>query len=148
MTDKSSLKQSRKDLTQNPHYRIRMILGGVVLLVIAAIHYFRLGSYLNGDAHLVYYSYASDFLLPFGAYFFLTMNEMQYPVLRNWIVKAWTVFGGVAILEMLQFFSIFLIGDTFDPMDILVYGMGVGLAAFLDVQTLPAQFSDWVIPED
>lgn len=148
MTDKSSSRQSRKDLTQNPQYRIRMILGGSILLAIATIHYFRIGSYLNGDLYRLYYSYASDFLLPFGAYFFLTMNELQYPVLRKKVVKAWTVLGLVTILEMLQYFGIFLIGDTFDPMDMLVYGLGVGLAAFLDFQVFPNRFSDWAIPEE
>ena len=63
-------------------------------------------------------------------------------------MKAWTVFGVVTILEVLQFFGIFIIGDTFDVMDILVYGLSVGLAAFLDFQIIPAQFSDWVIPEE
>lgn len=85
--------------------------------------------------------------MPFGAYFFLTMNELHYSVLRNWEVKACTVFGVVTILEVLQFFGILIIGDTFDVMDILVYGLNVGLAAFLDFQFIPAQFSDWAIPK-
>ncbi len=139
---------TRKDLTRNPQYRIRMIIGGAILLVIAAIHYFQLGSYLNGNLYLFYYSYASDFLIPFGAYFLLTMNELQYPFLRNWVVKAWIVLGVVTVLEVLQFFGVFLIGDTFDPMDILVYGFGVGLAVFLDTQILSKQIVDWSIPEE
>ena len=37
---------------------------GAVVLGVAAIHVFRVGAYLSGTQHRLYYSYASDLLLP------------------------------------------------------------------------------------
>ena len=50
-----------------PYQRVREIVGIIIMLAIGVIHGFRIGSYLNGDLSLYYYSYASDLLLPFGA---------------------------------------------------------------------------------
>ena len=147
MTD-TPTKRDRRELVKNPQYRIRMFVGAAILAVIAAIHYFQAGSYLNGNAYLLYYSYASDLLLPFGAYFFLVMNEMQYPMLRSWTVKAWTVFGWMTAIELLQLFDVYLVGTTFDPLDILVYGISVALAVWVDTGVLSKSLPDWKIPED
>lgn len=62
---------------------VRVIVGIVIMVTIAAIHGFRIGSYLNGNLYLDYYSYASDLMLPFGAYFLLSMNEIQLRFLRK-----------------------------------------------------------------
>ena len=147
MTDNAAKKVDRRDLVKDPQYRIRMFVGAVILALIAAIHYFQAGSYLNGNAYLLYYSYASDLLLPFGAYFFLVMNEMQYPMLRSWTVKAWTVFGWMTALELLQLFDVYVVGTTFDPLDILVYGISVALAVWADTSLFHKWFPKWVIPE-
>ncbi|MCF8239600.1 MAG: hypothetical protein K9I85_15665 [Saprospiraceae bacterium] len=147
MTDNAAKKVDRRDLVKDPQYRIRMFVGGAILVLIGAIHYFRVGSYLNGNNYLFYYSYASDLLLPFGAYFFLVMNEMQYPILRPWTVKAWTVFGLMTAIELLQFFGVFIVGTTFDPLDILVFGISVALAVWADTGILPKALPDWEIPE-
>lgn len=147
MTDTPAIKKDRRDLVKDPQYRIRMFVGGAILALIGAIHYFRVGSYLNGNNYLLYYSYASDLLLPFGAYFFLVMNEMQYPILRPWAVKAWTVFGLMTAIELLQFFGVFIVGTTFDPLDILVYGISVALAVWVDTGLLPRWLNEWKIPQ-
>ncbi len=86
-----------------------------ISLTIAAIHFFRIGSYLNGDSYLYYYSYASDILIPFGFYFLLSINDVQIRFLRSWKVKAIIIFVLSSLTEILQAFGIHVLGGAFDP---------------------------------
>jgi hypothetical protein len=47
-----------------------------IMVLIAAIHIFRVGSYLHGELYNYYYGYFSDLILPFGGYFLLGANEL------------------------------------------------------------------------
>lgn len=127
----------------NKHQRIRVLVGVAVMLILAAIHGFRVGSYLSGDAYILYYSYASDIMLPFGAYFMLCMNEIQLQFLRKWYVKAMIVFAAMTFSEVLQYFGIYFFGVTFDWLDILMYGIGALAAAFLDKLILERLLPAW-----
>lgn len=123
--------------------RIRILIGLIIMLILAAIHIFRVGSYLSGDAYTYYYSYASDIMLPFGAYFLLCMNDVQLTFLRKWYVKAMIVFGVMTFSEILQYYGIYFFGVTFDWLDILMYGTGALAAAFLDKQILEKFVPNW-----
>ena len=114
--------------------RIRVIVGMIIMVIIAAIHWFRIGSYLNGNLYIYYYSYASDLMLPFGAYFLLSMNEIQLRFLRKWYVKVVIVFSVITFSEIMQLFGVYFFGVTFDLIDILMYGIGAFIAAFFDKQ--------------
>jgi hypothetical protein len=129
------------DFRQNQ--RIRVIVGIIIMITIAAIHGFRIGSYLNGNLYLYYYSYASDIMLPFGAYFLLSMNEIRFPFLRKWYVKVIIVFSVMTFSEIMQFFGIYFFGVTFDLVDILMYGLGAFLAALFDKQFLEKFVPFW-----
>ena len=131
----------------NKNQRIRIIIGVAVMLLLAAIHGFRVGSYLSGDAYIYYYSFASDIMLPFGAYFMLCMNEIQFRFLRKWYVKAIIVFGAMTFSEILQFYGIYFFGVTFDWLDILMYAIGTIAAAFVDKQILERFVSSWKYDE-
>ncbi len=106
------------------------------MLVIAAIHAFRLGSYLDGDLYILYYSYASDVMIPFAFYFMLSVNEIRIPFLRSWMIKALIIFGGCSFTEIMQIFDIYFLGVTFDPVDFLMFGLGTLLAVLIDRQVL------------
>ncbi|MDC0325525.1 hypothetical protein OAM01_02090 [bacterium] len=123
--------------------RIRVIVGIVIMVTIAAIHTFRIGSYLNGDLYTNYYSYASDLMLPFDTYFLLCMNEFQLGFLRKWYVKALIVFSVMTFSEILQLFGVYFFGVTFDMVDILMYGIGVAFAALLDKQVFERFIPFW-----
>lgn len=110
----------------------RTIVVVIVVLVIAAIHWFRLGSYLSGDWHDYYYSYASDIMIPFAVYFLLSLNEVRFRFLQKWYIKALIVFGIITFSEIMQYFGIYFFGDTFDWVDILMFGVGVCIALGLD----------------
>ena len=123
----------------------------VILLIqvtISLIHVFRLGQFFQGQAYHLYYSYFSDFILPFGAYFLLSLNEVAISVLRKWYVKAGLVFALTTFAEICQFFGIEVLGVTFDPFDILMYGMGVSVAAFIDVKVFTKYLGFWANPKN
>ena len=112
--------------------RNRIIVGICIISVIALIHIFRVGSYLKGDLYLFYYSYISDITIPFGIYFLLCIDELFIKILRKWYIKAFIILGFTSLMEILQLFGIYAFGNTFDPIDILMYGLGVGFAVVFD----------------
>jgi len=111
---------------------VRVIVVVSIMLTLAAVHWFRIGSYLSGELFINYYSYASDLMLPFGAYFLLSMNEIQLQFLRKWVVKIIIVFSVMTFSEVMQLFNVHFFGVTFDLIDIIMYGVGTLLAAFFD----------------
>jgi len=56
-----------------------------IALGVAAVHLLRLGSYLHGTRDRLYYSYASDILLPLAVYFLLCLSERNVQFLRDWL---------------------------------------------------------------
>jgi len=114
-----------------------------IVLAIAVVHILRAGQYLEGRWHIYYYSFFSDMVLPFGMYFLLCLNEPQIPMLRRWTVKCGLVFGAAAIAETLQGFGIPCLGQTFDPMDYVMYAAGVLAAAVVDRQIFRRVLPFW-----
>jgi len=114
----------------------RILIGVAIMLILTAIHGFRVGSYLSGNAYIYYYSFASDIMLPFGAYFLLWMNEIELRFLRKWYVKVIICFSVMTFSEIMQYYEIYFFGVTFDWIDILMYAIGALVAAFFDKQIL------------
>ena len=112
--------------------RNRIIVGLSIITIIALMHIFRVGSYLNGDLYLFYYSYISDLIIPFGVYFLLCINELYIKIFQKWYVKAAFIIGFTTLAEILQLLGIYALGITFDPVDILIYVLGVGIAVIFD----------------
>jgi hypothetical protein len=112
--------------------RNRIIVGISIILVIALIHIFRVGSHLKGELYLLYYSYVSDLIIPFGIYFLLCIDELFIKILRKWYIKASIILGFTVLMEILQLFGIYALGNTFDLVDILMYGLGVVFAIVFD----------------
>ena len=112
--------------------RNRIIVGFSIITIIALMHIFRVGSYLHGDLYLLYYSYVSDLIIPFGFYFLLCINELYIKILQKWYVKAAIIIVLTTLVEILQLFGVYALGITFDPIDILMYVFGVGIAVIFD----------------
>lgn len=121
--------------------RLAVVLGIVVL--IAIVHIFRIGSYLQGELYNFYYSYFSDFILPFGFYFLLCMSELQMPILGRWEAKLAIAFLMPSIAETCQYLGIPALGSTFDPLDYFVYGIGAVSAVVVDTQVFSRIFGFW-----
>ncbi len=90
---------------------------------------------------MLYYSYFSDAIIPFGMYFLLCLEDTWVRFLRDWRLKALLVFGVASFTEVLQAFGVPLLGRTFDPLDFAMFAGGVLLAVladrFLLVRLLP-----------
>ena len=124
-----------------PSKRLAVIFGIVAL--VAAVHIFRLGSYLEGESYNFYYSYFSDFIIPFGFYFLLCLYELHVPLLRRWETKFAIAFLLPFIAETCQYFGAPVLGSTFDPLDYLMYAIGALSAAVVDVQVFSRVFDFW-----
>ena len=120
----------------------------LIQLAIALAHVFRLGQIFRGQAYQLYYSYFSDVLLPFGMYFLLSLNDVTIPVLRRWYVKAGLIFALATSAEICQFFGIEVLGVTFDPYDIFMYGIGVSVAALIDGKVFTKYLGFWANPKN
>jgi glycopeptide antibiotics resistance protein len=114
----------------------------VVCLVvpIALLHFFT-GSAYRGPWPEFVNGYLLDILVPFAFYFLLVLPEMS--LLRPWPVKALLVFGAGASVEIAQYFGAPILGQTFDPLDFVMYALGVALAASLDTVLFPRLFAFW-----
>jgi hypothetical protein len=79
-------------------------------------------------------SYAKDLILPFALYFFLCLGERW---LKTWQARALVAFAIPMVLELGQAFYYLLPTDhryvgSFDPLDIVMYVLGVGLAVIVE----------------
>ena len=116
-----------------------------IVALIAAVHILRIGSYLQGELYNFYYSYFSDFIIPFGYYFLLCANEPHMPFLRRWTVKLAIAFLTPSIAETCQYFGLPVLGSTFDPLDYVMYGMGAISAVAVDTQVFSRVFGFWTV---
>jgi hypothetical protein len=105
-----------------------------IMLVIAMIHILRMGTYLDGQLYRYYCGYFSDIIIPFGMYYLLCLNDFHFPFLRRWTVKSILVFSIASFTEIMQAFGIPLLGRTFDPIDFVMFGVGVLAAAVVEKQ--------------
>ena len=115
------------------HQIVRIVIAVSILLSIAAIHAFRLGTYFEGNTRIFYYSYVSDVIVAFGIYFLFCINEIQFTFLRPWYAKAALVFGFSTFSEILQAYDIYVLGKTFDVFDILAFAIGTTIAVLVDI---------------
>ena len=114
-----------------------------IMALIAAVHIFRLGSYFEGWMYTLYYSYFSDFIIPFGCYFLLCNSGPYVPVLNRWEVKFAIMFLLPSIAETCQYFGIPVLGVTFDPLDYVMYAAGALSAVVVDTQVFARVFKFW-----
>ena len=126
-----------------PGYKLAIIIA--IELLLALVHALRIGTLLDGRWYELYYSYFSDIVLPFGWYFLLCLSEASYRILGHWSRKAVIILALMTIAETLQYFGIYAFGTTFDPVDYVMYGLGVLLAVFVDRQVFARVFDFWTV---
>jgi len=100
----------------------------------------------QSTAWILWVSFAKDLIQPFAFYFFLCLGQKWLP---TWRSRALIAFGLPTLLELGQiFYRILVYQDqlvymgNFDPLDILVYALGVALAALME-RKLFAKLSIW-----
>lgn len=107
-----------------------LIIGMEVIL--GLMHVVGIGRNSSDRIFILSTSYFSDLALPFGFYFLLAISEEKTEFLREWWVKAGIIFLKATLAEVGQYFGLYILGRTFDPIDIAVYAAGVLLAALVD----------------
>ncbi len=100
----------------------------VVVLIAAAVGllHFLTGPHYGGPFPTFVNGYLIDILLPFAMY--LVLGFVQQPIMRRPVVRAVLVFFIGATSETLQYFGVPIFGQTFDPLDYLMFVVGIGLA--------------------
>lgn len=94
-------------------------------------------------AYNLYHSYFADIALPFMLYLLLTPNAKRNRLITHWWQRALAVFVLCTTSEILQYFGIFALARVFDPLDIVMYGLGVLLAASVDRLLFTRVFPFW-----
>ena len=112
-----------------PSNRVKVAASVVIALPVALLH-FVTGPDYGGPFPVFVNGYLIDLVLPMAAYFLLAPQTL--PFLRHWAINAGAVFGFGLVVEFSQLVGINLFGSTFDPLDIAMYGAGVGLGVLLD----------------
>ena len=111
-----------------------------VALPVALLH-FVTGEDYNGPFPVFVNGYLLDILLPLTFYLLLCLVEWR--LLAYWWVKAGLVFGAATAVEIAQYFGAPLFGRTYDPVDFVMYALGVGLAVLLDRCVFVRAFRFW-----
>lgn len=93
---------------------------------------------------VLWMSYAKDLILPFAFYFFLCLGERW---LTTWRVRALFAFSIPTIVEFGQLLYYRVSTDryvgSFDPLDLLMYAISVGLAVIIEQKVFPPLFKFW-----
>jgi hypothetical protein len=118
---------------------------GVVLIIMFLVStVFIIGADWAGPtAQRFFKNWFADLAIPFGYYFLLVLAEDQFRPLQKWQVKAIAIFALCSLSETLQFFGIYALATTFDPLDFLMYAIGVSFAAFVDRIIFTRLFRFW-----
>ncbi|MDD5468604.1 MAG: hypothetical protein PHS96_12445 [Anaerolineales bacterium] len=116
-------------------------------LLTGALHIVGIGRHAPREWFNLYYSYFSDFTLPFTFYFLFCLPAPELALLRRWEVRLAMTFLLPSIAETCQYFGIPVLGETFDPLDYLMYACGALLAALVETQVFARVFRFWRIAE-
>lgn len=90
--------------------------------------------YYQGPFKQFVQGYLIDLLLTLNLYLLLQLSlRKKLSVLHSRVIAAVSTFSFGVSVELLQLNNIHLFGSTYDPLDILMYGAGVGLGLLLDL---------------
>ncbi|MDH5368331.1 MAG: hypothetical protein OEW67_15235 [Cyclobacteriaceae bacterium] len=104
----------------------------MISLFVAALH-FLIGSNYQGAFKCFITGYLIDFLLPMNLYLLLQVAlRKNTSIFLARIIGATLPFLFGVVVEVLQFNNISFLGSTYDPLDILMYGSGIGLGLVID----------------
>jgi hypothetical protein len=102
----------------------------VFIAVAVGLLHFLTGPGYSGPFRAFVTGYMIDILLPFAMY--LVLGVANQAILRRGIARGAFVFAIGAVTETLQYFGVPIFGRTFDWLDFLMFGVGIGLAAVFE----------------
>jgi hypothetical protein len=107
----------------------RKVIVVLIAIVVGLLH-FLTGPEYRGPFPVFVNGYMIDILLPFAMYLVLGVDNQS--LLRSGIARGIFVFAIGAVTETLQYFGVPIFGRTFDLLDYLMFGIGIGLAAVFE----------------
>jgi len=112
----------------------------IIALSVGLLH-FVTGEKYRGPFPIFINGYLIDILLPMTLYLLMGLFEAKW--LRSTLFRVAFVFLFGCVVEISQYLGYPIFGNTFDPLDILAYGCGVGLGVFLDLVFIPRIILLW-----
>jgi len=113
-----------------------------IAILVALLHLFT-GPGYRGPLPTFVNGYAIDILLPMTFYLLLCVREGWRR--RPWAIKALAIFAAATAVEIAQLVGLPVLGRTYDPLDIVMYGLGVAIGVALDRLILPRLSGSWAI---
>lgn len=104
-----------------------------ISLFVGLLH-FIIGPDYQGICKQFIRGYLIDILLPMNLYLLLQISLRKYLLINKArIIGALFTFAFGTLVEILQFYKIVIFGRTYDPWDVLMYGIGIGLGIAIDL---------------
>jgi hypothetical protein len=116
----------------------------VFIAVAVGLLHFLTGPRYRGPFPTFVSGYMIDILLPFAMY--LVLGVARQSILRSGVTRGVFVFAIGAVTETLQYFGIPIFGRTFDLLDYLMFGIGIGLAVVFErivLSRIPVGIPPW-----
>jgi hypothetical protein len=106
----------------------------VAISLFVALLHFLIGPGYQGIFRHFIQGYLIDILLPFNIYLLLQISlRKHFTVFKSRIISASGTFLFGVFAEIMQWNHLHFLGETYDPLDILMYGIGVGIGVVLDL---------------
>jgi hypothetical protein len=103
-----------------------------ISLVVALIH-FIIGPDYNGICKHFVRGYLIDLILPMNLYLLLQISlREKISITKSRVIGAMSAFLFGLIVEILQLLKIKFLGSTYDPLDIVMYGISIILGLLVD----------------
>lgn len=107
-----------------------------ISLFVGLLH-FLIGPDYQGISKHFMRGYLMDILLPFNLYLLLQISlRKRTSEFKARIIGSVFTFSFGVIVEILQLNKFDFLGETYDPFDILMYGIGVGSGVILDLTVI------------
>lgn len=112
---------------------ISKLLIVLISLFVGLLH-FLIGPDYQGVFKNFIRGYLIDILLPMNLYLLLQISLRQYFTLNKArLIGIFSTFIFGVVVEILQANGIRFLGNTYDPLDILMYGLGIAIGVTLDL---------------
>jgi len=103
-----------------------------ISLSVALMH-FIIGPDYNGICKHFVSGYLIDLILPMNLYLLLQISlREKISITKSRVIGAMSTFLFGLIVEILQLFKINFLGSTFDPLDIVMYVIGIMIGILVD----------------
>jgi len=106
----------------------------VLISLFVGLLHFIIGPDYQGICKHFVSGYLIDILLPLNLYLLLQIAlRKKISVIWARIIAALFTFSFGTAVELLQLYKINFLGSTYDPLDIFMYGIGVGSGIIIDL---------------